>query len=168
MSLVLSFPIWNERLGCSSLLRIHLWQSGIQNTSYCFPLYCGLPATCQYEFGGLTTLNQGHSVLGLQRHKCQCIRRSWLRHPALAPAWQFTSLQPAGSLPSWHSFLVCRMRVTVSVSLMLGMCCDSAVFPPCCAGWCGERAVRGFETGCRSAEVFTLVPGQQPPDSSSF
>lgn len=76
---------------------------------------------------------------------------------ALAPAWQFTSLQPAGSLPSWHSFLVCRMRVTVSVSLMLGMCCDSAVFPPCRAGWCGERAVWGCETGCLSAETFTLV-----------
>lgn len=42
---------------------------------------------------GLTTLNQGHSILGLQRHKWQCIRRSWLRQLALAPAWQFTSLQ---------------------------------------------------------------------------
>lgn len=50
------------------------------------------------------------------------------------------------------------MRVTVSVSLMLGMCCDSAVFPPCSAGWCGERAVSGFETRCLSAEAFTLVP----------
>lgn len=141
---------------------------GFKTLPTAFPstVVCQLHASMSLE--GLTTLNQGHSVLGLQRHKCQCIRRSWLRHPALAPAWQFTSLQPAGSLPSWHSFLVCRMRVTVSVSLMLGMCCDSAVFPPCCAGWCGERAVRGFETGCRSAEVFTLVPGQQPPDSSSF
>lgn len=120
---------------------------------------------------GLTTLNQGHGVLGLQRHKCQRMGRSWLRQPALAPAWQFTSLQPAGSLLSWHSFLVCRMRVTVSVSLMLGMCC--VILP------CSLRAVlAGVENGQSVAlrhGVYLQRPSlwsrflrQQPPDSSWF